>query len=833
MRNDRDQATLFDALEPAPQPADDPGYFADAHGADMLEIDDRDYDDLAELEPHPDDLPTQARRSVDLSVYTPPARLTDGLNPQQAQAVGHLLGPLMVVAGPGSGKTRVLTHRVGALLDAGVAPWQIMAVTFTNKAAAEMRERLETLVGTEQAQDLWVATFHSVCVRILRANAEAAGLPRSFTIVDTDDAIKLIGNAMQRKGVELDRKELRSLQQEISRTKNQARTVEDLAASASPGDQQLADVWVRYEQELKRVGGADFDDLLGYTLKLLENDEMVRSRYQRKFAHVLVDEYQDTNPVQSRIVGLLAAEADSLMIVGDPDQSIYKFRSAVPELMQSFPDDFDDATVITLDRNYRSTGAILDVVRAVIAPNPSEHRPALTTAEQQGAPVRVYTARDDRDEATWVASQIQRSSSSYDQHAILVRARAQTRVIEEALKGYGIVYDVVGALKFYDRAEVKDALSYLKVAMNPSDTVAFTRAVSTPKRGIGPAAIAKVDLDAAEFAFNLIEACRHAGSATKRSRSLEAFAVLIDDIARVAAERGPVAALKRATDTSGLRDHVRKNDDGLDRVENLDELISSAAAYVTNDTNRTVDGTPVVELGPLEQTVAFLENVALVSSGEEKPAVGGRVQVVTTHMAKGKEWPHVWVVGVEDGLYPHQRSTTRDEVAEERRLLFVACSRAQHTLTLSVALRRALFGNQYEDREPSPFLQDLPDEVEQIGSEAPAAVTGNVDQFRRRSARPSQAAQIPRRAQRVSTRRSGSTTGRSGSSRRPAAKRPAAARPEPEFGQTLTQADCYVGQIVRSPSGIGTVERVKYGIVVVRTSSGATSQHTPDELTSL
>jgi DNA helicase II / ATP-dependent DNA helicase PcrA len=780
--------------------------------------------------PHPDDLPALTR-VVDLDAPIS-EHLTEGLNPEQAAAVGCLAGPLLVVAGPGSGKTRVLTHRVAALLDVGVAPWQILAVTFTNKAAGEMRGRLETMVGAATAKDLWVATFHSMCVRLLRANHEAAGLPRDFTIVDADDAAKLIGRALERKGEKLDRKELRGLQQDVSRAKNQGKSVAQLASSGAPGDRVLADIWHRYEQELARVGGADFDDLLLRTMRMLEEHPQVTERYQRKFSHILVDEYQDTNPVQYRIVQLLAQEHRNLMVVGDLDQAIYAFRSATPELMERFAEDWPGARVITLDRNYRSTQAILETVRAVIAPNPAAHRPKLLAVNAKGDPVRVYAARDDRDEASWVVGQIAGTSASLAGHAILVRTHAQTRVIEEALKQRGVPYEILGGLRFYDRAEVKDALAYLKLTVNPADFLSFTRAVATPKRGLGPAALAEVDeLAIAQFDGDLLHACTQLGhGSSKKAAALDSFARLMTQLVAAAATSGPAGALKVIVDGSGLRDHVAKQDAGFDRVENLDELISSARGYVSDRDNVTVDGTPVPDLDPWQQTVAFLENVALVGAGDDADVSSGRVQVVTAHASKGKEWPHVWVMGVEEGMYPHVRSTTAAEKREERRLLFVACSRAETTLTLSYAQRRALFGGQPDACLPSPFLSDLPDSVETITSSRPDRSWGasggfasNVGRggYQKRSAavRARPVAQAPKPA----------------AASRPVAKpaaRPSA--PEPDLGDALCASDCYPGQIVRSAEfGLGTVEQVAYGLVAVKFKDGSVVKLEPAELTSL
>jgi DNA helicase-2/ATP-dependent DNA helicase PcrA len=810
------------AAAPMPQPPplpydsvplpDEPDSYADGNDDGWFAT----ADDWAELG-HPDDMPGQ-HMPVDLSPGAVPAELLAGLNPDQVEAVRTLEGPLLVVAGPGSGKTRVLTHRSAALLRGGVPAWRQLAVTFTNKAAGEMRDRLEQLVGAEASRQMWVATFHSMCARILRANAEAAGLGRDFTIVDSDDSSKLLAAGLERAGQgKLERKELRSLRAEISRAKNEGRTIAEIAARG-PADRLLAAAWTYYEQELERVNGLDFDDLMLRCLRLLETDAVVRERYQQKFSHVSVDEAQDTNFVQWRLIQILAAGHGNVMLVGDADQSIYRFRAADPSFMAGFAEEWTNAKVVVLHQNYRSTANILDVVRAVIAPNEAPNRPALTTDAAAGAPVKLYIARDDRDEASWVCRRIAATPGSHGAHAILVRTHAQTRVLEEALKLSGLPYDLVGMTKFYDRAEVKDALSYLRAAVNPRDAIAFRRALTTPKRGIGPAMIDAIDADAADG--DVVAAARRAATGrSAKAQALAGFLDVLDAVRDAAGTAGPAAALNVAIRVGGVKAMYAKDADGHTRVENMQELVNAAAAYVVDDTQVTVDGTPVPALPADRQTVAFLENVALVAAGDDVEDGGGRVQVITAHASKGKEFGHVYVVGVEDGFFPYVRSTTDDEIAEERRLLFVACSRAERTLTLSRARQRVLFGGSPDVREPSPFLVSLPDAVQVVKTSLPPkepAGSGYRGGSRGGGWTP--------RTGNVHARKPGTSfTRTSGPVRafdRPVVKPTSSPDVEEvDSGAPLSASQVYEGLICRHPDlGMVTVERYTGGLAVVRST---------------
>lgn len=667
----------------------------------------------------------EAHERAEEVVVEIPDRLVTGLNPAQEEAVRALDGAVLVVAGPGSGKTRVLTHRVAALLATHRAkPWQVLAVTFTNKAAAEMRERIATLVGDEAVDDMWVSTFHSACVRILRANAGAAGLPRSFSIVDATDAKRLISSCMTdlARGNKPEASEVRQAQSTISAVKNSGLSAADLARNHYHQRAWVAPIMAEYDRRLRDMGAVDFDDILGYALRLLQGDERVRERYARRFRYVLVDEFQDTNAVQFEIVRLLASRHANVCAVGDADQSIYAFRAAQPEVINTFVAEWPGASVVVLEQNYRSTKAILEVVRAIIEPNPALHRPKLFTENPDGAPVRLYVADDDRDEAAWVVREIRRSPAGPANHAVLVRTNAQTRSFEDELTRSGIAYSVVGALRFYDRAEVKTALAYLRCAVNPADAISLARCINSPKRGIGDATVGKLLANAAAAGVDPVTAARACvetrAFAKRTTDALAAFLALYDEIAE-ACEAGPAPALGVVAEQGGMRQMLEQNKDGVDRAENLAELLSAAETFVTEPALTRPDVASVSELPGIEQTLAYLENVALVSSadaGDEEDAPAGRVLLLTAHASKGKEFPHVYVCGVEDGLFPHSRTQdSAAEQAEERRLLFVACSRAQETLTITRARQRMTYG-QLSAPAPSPFLDDLPASVVEIAA---------------------------------------------------------------------------------------------------------------------
>ena len=647
-----------------------------------------------------------------------PDSIVEGLNAPQAEAVTTLEGPLLVVAGPGSGKTRVLTHRVAALLATGTPPWKILAVTFTNKAAAEMRERLELLVGEEQAQKLWVTTFHSLCARLLRRFHEEAGLDKSFSIADSDDARKLVTAALKGRG--MNPEDARTYTSAISWAKNNLHTPSSMESDLPDAAKIFAD----YQSALAQQRLVDFDDLLVRTYLLLRDNADVRAAAQDRFGYVMVDEYQDTNRVQYEIVRLISSEHHNLCVVGDTDQSIYAFRGAFPAAIGGFAEDFPGAAVIILNQNYRSSQAVLATARALIAKNPAVHRADLWTANDPGAPVRVIEFDDDRQEATWVINQL---SSHTGTSAIIVRTNAQTRPFEAALTAARIPYVVVGTQRFYDRAEVKDALSWLRLALNPADLPAIRRAVAMPRRGLGEKTLGQLVTAAEVAGIDPIAAASRPdllGVMTPRLQNICAqFAADVATV-RTAAERTPAAALETVL-ALGMREALETEPD---RLENLSQLTTAAALYVAppedpflvEDPNATA-GIPGEPEG-LAITRSFLETAALASTSDNGTTASALtspegqpppppVSLTTAHAAKGREFDNVFVAGVEETVYPHVR--TQDDpqgIAEERRLLFVAASRPRHHLVLSWCRRRMQFGK-WADSGPSPFLVDLPDEV--------------------------------------------------------------------------------------------------------------------------
>jgi len=635
------------------------------------------------------------------------AQYTLGLNPEQTDAVRTLTGPLIVIAGPGSGKTRVLTHRIALLVASNTAaPWQILAVTFTNKAAEEMRERVAHLLPEVDPRRMWVSTFHAFCAKFLRIECEAAGLPSAYTILDTSDVRTLLREIHGALNMPTEPGELRASAGIISRIKN--------GMPVKP-DATMSKVLDAYQSRLARLGALDFDDLLLRTKELLEANPDVRGRWQNRFTSILVDEYQDTNPVQYAIVGMLAAKHRNICVVGDADQAIYGFRAATPEALTNFQNDWGaDTKVVKLGENYRSTPEILAVCQSIIDGNPSGLRPELRTGNEHGDPVRVIVHADDRNEARFVADEIKQDLRR-GTTAVLMRTNAQTRSFEEALIVDGTPYAVVGALRFYERAEIKDAISYLRLAVNPTDMLALTRAVGAPRRGIGPKTLEALEIEA--DGNNLIETLRILVTENRTGRGRagwEDLLALLDRLNEAIDTLGPVAALNVILD-AGLREYVRRHsgENAEDRVENLDELLNAAAEFTRSIGENAIDENDQ-PYTPRRLTELFLERIALTASSEEaENGPAGCVQLLTAHASKGKEFDTVHVVGVEENLFPHGR---RGEVAdenEERRLLFVACSRARKHLTLHRARQRFVHGNVISNDE-SRFLADLPAEVQHI-----------------------------------------------------------------------------------------------------------------------
>jgi DNA helicase-2/ATP-dependent DNA helicase PcrA len=624
------------------------------------------------------------------------AELLDGLNPVQREAVVHDEGPLLVIAGAGSGKTRVLTSRIAHLIKTGVSPFEILAITFTNKAAQEMKHRVGALVGPV-AEKMWVSTFHSACVRILRRDGHRLGYPSSFTIYDQADAVRLTGYVIRDLGLDAKRFPPRSVHATISAAKNDDVGPDAYAARAEViFERKIADVYREYQARLLKAGAMDFDDILRNAVELFRTEPEVLEHYRRRFQHVLVDEYQDTNRVQNELILQLAGEHHNVCIVGDSDQSIYRFRGADIRNILEFEEAFPDATVVVLEQNYRSTQTILDAANSVIANNLSRKPKELWTDEGDGHAIIRYHADTETDEAQWVAHEIAKLHDSGDHRwgdvAVFYRTNAQSRVVEEHLLRAGIPYKVIGGTRFYDRREIKDALAYMKAVVNPADEVSVKRILNVPKRGIGDSTVAKLDTWAAMRGHTFMEALRRAHEAEVTGRAvkgIEDFLSVIDNSAE-AAEQGPGPLLESVLQRSGYLDElqVEHSIESEGRLENLAELVGSA---------REVESVDV-----------FLEQVGLVADSDEIPDDDSFVVMMTLHSAKGLEFPAVFLVGLEDGIFPHLRSLGEPrELEEERRLAYVGITRARERLYLTHAWSRTIYGStQYNP--PSRFLDEIP-----------------------------------------------------------------------------------------------------------------------------
>jgi DNA helicase II / ATP-dependent DNA helicase PcrA len=638
-----------------------------------------------------------------------------GLNPDQLDAVVHASGPLLIVAGAGSGKTRVLTHRIAHLISEGVHPMRILAITFTNKAADEMRERVVALVGPV-ARKMWISTFHAACVRILRetvaeqSNAERLGYPRSFTIYDQADSQRLIGYCVRDLHLDTKRFAPRSVQAAISLWKNEL-VDPDRAAELADNIfvRKHAEIYADYQTRLRRAGAMDFDDLLMQAVQLLRRHPEVLTHYQQRFEHILVDEYQDTNQAQNELVVMLGRAHRNVCVVGDTDQSIYRFRGADFRNILEFEQAFPDVTTIVLDQNYRSTQTVLDAANAVIAHNVERRPKHLWTDRGHGDPIVRYHAEDEGDEATWIG---RTAVQLHDEHArnwremaVFYRTNAQSRVVEEAFIRLGIPYQVVGGTRFFDRREVKDALAYLRAAVNPDDEVSIKRVLNVPKRGIGDTSVSRLDQHAAAQGVSFTEALRvadDAGVSGPASRGITSFLLLLDQLSEMVrdGESGPGDIVQAALVDSGYLAEMQADHsvESEGRQENLLELIGSAREFTRVD--------------------EFLEQVSLVADTDDL-SEDDRVMLMTLHAAKGLEFPVVFLVGVEEGVFPHIRALTDPvELEEERRLAYVGITRAQEQLFMTHAWSRNLFGaTQYNP--PSRFFDEIPaDLVHQVGNAA-------------------------------------------------------------------------------------------------------------------
>ena len=628
----------------------------------------------------------------------------DDLNPMQRRAAEQLEGPVLILAGAGSGKTRTLTYRVANLLAHGVPAWHILALTFTNKAAREMRERIERLAGAD-AGDAWIGTFHSVCCRILRRDIEKIGYERNFTIYDEDDQQRVIKGLLR--DMDIDEKYLppKSVAAAIDDAKNRLLDPDEWLKNAG-GDyrsQKIHDVMTGYEKCLRAANALDFDDLLMKTIQLFLDHPPVLEYYQQRFRYVHVDEYQDTNFAQYQMVRLLTRESRNLCVVGDDDQSIYGWRGADIRNILDFEKDYPDAFVIKLEQNYRSTANILDAANQIIAHNEGRKEKALWTEDGAGDKITLYSAGDEREEAAWIASRIaglRRQGTAYGKMAVLYRMHALSRVLEETLMQAGIPYRVYGGTRFYDRREVRDILAYLRVIENPADDVSLTRIINVPKRAIGDSTVDAMQQFARQNDMSLYAAVAAPPDTlgSRARKSVEQFAAMMAGLL-IAREMLPLSQfVQKVIDDTGLIAQYEKdadnNEENQTRIENIREFMSAVTEFEQKSEDKTL--------------FAFLENVALVTDLDNQEDAPNFVTLMTLHSAKGLEYDAVFLAGMEEGIFPSARAMQEENrLEEERRLCYVGVTRARKQLFLSFARRRMLF-NQMQFNAPSTFIREIP-----------------------------------------------------------------------------------------------------------------------------
>lgn len=633
----------------------------------------------------------------------------DTLNDRQCEAVKHTEGPLLITAGAGSGKTKVLTCRIAHLLELGVAPYRILAITFTNKAAKEMKERVTNLVGA-QADSIWLSTFHSFCAKLLRFEVDGFhGYTRNFTIYDSSDQLVLVKDCLKK--LNLDDKQFmpRSVLGTISSAKNVLMDAKAFAVKASDFyEQKVADVYALYQEKLRENNAVDFDDLLFLAVRLLQEKEDVREKYQSRFQYILVDEYQDTNHAQYALTKILAARWRNICVVGDADQSIYAWRGADIRNIIDFTRDYPDAASIKLEQNYRSTKTILHAANAVIDNNESRPKKTLWTENPAGNKIIHYQAQTEHDEADYIAGVIYNrheiSHEPYGDMAILFRTNAQSRVLEEKLMRYAIPYTMVGGTKFYDRKEIKDVLAYLRLLYNPEDSLSLTRIINVPKRNIGATTMEHVAAYAEEQGISLFEALSSTDEipVTKRARtSLENFAAMIFDLLNDIEGKDVLSLIETVIKQTGYGDMLDKEAEhdpqGESRKENVGEFLSVAKDYMDSNPD-----------GNLQD---FLENVALVSDVDDFESSDSKVTLMTLHAAKGLEFPVVFLTGLDEGLFPHSRTLLDPaQVEEERRLAYVGITRAERQLYVTNAITRTMYGR-ISAYMPSRFLAEIPPQL--------------------------------------------------------------------------------------------------------------------------
>ena len=630
-----------------------------------------------------------------------------GLNPQQANAVQTVDGPMLILAGAGSGKTKVLTCRIAHLLNQGVRPYRILALTFTNKAAAEMRERVDKMAG-EAAKDVWLHTFHAFCAKLLRIEIHnLENYTNNFAIYDTTDTKSLMKQILQEMNLDEKRYQPSAVIGRISNAKNQLQSPEDYAKQASDFyDGKVAEIYARYEAKLQQNNALDFDDLLLLTLKLLQENEEVRTKYQDKFDYIMVDEYQDTNHAQYLLTKILAAKHKNICVVGDADQSIYGWRGADITNILDFEKDYPEAKLVKLEQNYRSTQVILDAANAVIDNNTGRKPKNLWTDNGNGNQITYFRAIDERDEARFVIEQIQALDSRYDVKlgdiSVLYRTNTQSRVFEEMLIKSGIPYNIVGGTKFYERKEIKDIIAYLRVIFNPNDSLSLLRIINVPRRGIGDATLAKLQAYAEENNMNLFDVVSASGDVPGLSSRFvgkleELSSIIFELMGEANSGEVPVKQLiDNVMTKTGYLEELENSKSAQDqsRVENLKELLSVAEDFSKGEEEDNLEN--------------FLGRVALVSDIDDAELGEEAITLMTLHSAKGLEFPVVFLVGMEEGIFPHARTLMdEEEIEEERRLCYVGITRAERTLFLSHARMRTVFGHTVS-YPPSRFLKEVP-----------------------------------------------------------------------------------------------------------------------------
>ena len=639
------------------------------------------------------------------------AKLLEGMNERQKEAVQHTQGPLLIMAGAGSGKTRVLTHRMAYILaEEEVHPWNILAITFTNKAAREMKERVSQLVGP-QAEDMWVSTFHSMCVRILRRDIELLGYQRSFTICDPSEQQTAMKRILKKLDIDSEKYDYRMILNRISQAKNDLEDVEEFNKKYTGYVEQIIGKCYReYQKELAKSMTLDFDDLIMLTVQLFQKHPETLHYYQQKFQYIHVDEYQDTNHAQYRLVTMLAKKFKNICVVGDADQSIYGWRGADMSNILEFEKDYQNVKVILLEQNYRSTKTILQAANYVIENNVKRKVKKLWTENEEGQPITYYRAQSEQDEGRYVLSQIQsllRDGYHYDDFAILYRTNAQSRVMEENLLKSNIPFRLVGGQRFFERLEIKDLLAYLRLIVNPQDDLSFRRIVNSPKRGIGATSLAKLSDFAEVYQFSLLEASLQTTLSPlsgKAAKALEKFATTIEELRKMQEFLSISEFVEQVIEKTGYltsleQQHTMEADA---RIENIQEFISVAKQFEQDRLEEESEESPLLQ---------FLTDLSLVSDVDSDAGDGRMVTLMTLHAAKGLEFPVVFIIGLEEGIFPSLRSIMEhDDVEEERRLAYVGITRAEQKLFLTNAYSRLLYGRTQTNR-PSRFVLEIGEEL--------------------------------------------------------------------------------------------------------------------------